>query len=203
MAYNPLFGSKLREQVWQLECLAAHRAGRGQYPICVHCDLPVTPGQAWDRSHVTVPRVFGGKLVGVGHRRCNQRDNNLVVTPTAAKATRVHKQHVGITGPGLGRAPMRCGRRSLQSKTMRHGVQPRLSHAEKHAAFLAKRFGFNQPLPAKYRLPDALDDLTDGLLQGDVTEETFAHCAVTIGAPLEEIHDLIMLSRASAEMAGA
>jgi hypothetical protein len=151
MAYKPLFGSREREQVWQLECLAAHKAGRGEFPICVHCELPVTPDQAWDRAHITVPRALGGKQVGVGHRRCNQQDNHKVVTPMVAKAERVRKKFVGITGPGLGRSPMRCGRRSLQSRTMGHGVQRRQSHAEKHAAFLRARYfvqvdDFSEPL---------------------------------------------------------
>jgi hypothetical protein len=140
MAYKPMFGSKLREQVWQLECLVAYKAGRGNYPICVHCDLPVTPADAWDRAHVTVPRALGGKSVGVGHRPCNQLDNNKVVTPTVAKAEAVRKKHVGITGPGLGNHPMQCGRRSRQRKTMNHGVQPRLTGAQKHADFLRKRY---------------------------------------------------------------
>lgn len=140
MAYKPLFGSKLREQVWQLECLAAHKAERGEYPICPHCDLPVTPDQAWDRVHVTVPRAFKGKSVAVGHRKCNHLDNNLVVTPRAAKADRVWKKHVGIKGPGLGKSPMRCGRRSKQRKTMHHGVQPRKSLAQQHREFLQKRY---------------------------------------------------------------
>lgn len=135
-----LFGSKLREQVWQLECLAAYKAGRGRLPICVHCDQPVTAGQAWDRAHVTVPRAFGGKSVGVGHSLCNQRDNNEVVTPAFAKAEAVRKKHFGIDGPGLGPKPMRCGRRSGQTATMNRGVQRRLTHAEKHRAFLAKRY---------------------------------------------------------------
>lgn len=140
MAYKPRFGSSLREQVWQLECLTAYKAGRGEFPICVHCDQPVTPDQAWDRAHVTVPRSFGGKSVGVGHRKCNQRDNNEVVTPMAAKADAVWKKHVGINGPGLGKAPMRCGRRSRERKTMRHGVQPRLTMREKHQDFLRRRY---------------------------------------------------------------
>lgn len=140
MAYKPLFGSKLREQVWQLECLVSHKAGRGKYPICVHCDLPVTPKDAWDRAHITVPRALNGKSVGVGHRKCNQQDNNLVVTPMVAKAEAVRKKHVGITGPGLGQAPMRCGRRSRERKTMRHGVQPRLTGKQKHQDFLRKRY---------------------------------------------------------------
>lgn len=140
MAYKPIFGSKLREQVWQLECLAAYKAERGKYPICVHCDLPVTPDQAWDRSHVTVPRALGGKSVGVGHRRCNQEDNHNVVTPMVAKAEAVRKKFVGIDGPGLGPQPMRFGRRSSESKTMRHGIQPRLTGAQKHREFLARRY---------------------------------------------------------------
>jgi hypothetical protein len=140
MAYKPLFGSKLREQVWQLECLAAYKAGRGKYPICVHCDLPVTPDQAWDRAHITVPRALGGKSVGVAHCRCNALDNNRVVTPTVAKAEEVRKKFLGIKGVGLGRSPMRCGRRSLQTKTMRNGVQPRLTGAQKHRDFLRRRF---------------------------------------------------------------
>lgn len=140
MAYKPLFGTKLREQVWQLECLVAHKAGRGQYPICVHCDQPVTPKDAWDRAHVDVPRALGGKSVGVGHRPCNQRDNNHVVTPMVAKAEAVRKKFVGITGPGLGRAPMKCGRRSGQTRTMNGGVKPRLTGAQKHAAFLRQRY---------------------------------------------------------------
>jgi hypothetical protein len=140
MAYTPRFGTRQREQVWQLECLAAYQAGRGKFPVCPHCDLPVTPDQAWDRAHITVPRAFGGKSVGVGHRRCNQLDNNQVVTPAAAKADEVRKKFLGIKGPGLGPAPMRCGRRSSQRKTMRHGVQPRTTHAERHKAFLAKRY---------------------------------------------------------------
>ncbi len=106
----------------------------------MHCDLPVTPDQSWDRAHVTVPRSFGGKSVGVGHTRCNQLDNNLVVTPMAAKASEVRKKFLGIKGPGLGRSPMRCGRRSRERRTMNHGVQPRLSIREKHQDFLRRRY---------------------------------------------------------------
>ena len=144
MAYKPRFGSKLREQVWKLECFAAYQAGRtdGSHPICCLCDLPVTPDQAWDRSHVGVPRALGGKSVGVGHRRCNQLDNVQVVTPMVAKADNVRKKFVGIKGPGLGPAPMQCGRRSRRTKTMSHGVQPRKTGAQKHREFLLKRYFF-------------------------------------------------------------
>lgn len=151
MAYKPLFGSREREQVWQLECLAAHNAERGKFPICIHCDLPVVPPQAWDRAHVTVPRAFGGKSVGVGHQKCNQLDNNLLVTPAAAKADAVRKKYAGVSGPGLGLHAMPGGRRSRITKTMRGGVQPRLTLAQRHREFLRNRFfvdveDFSEPL---------------------------------------------------------
>ena len=139
MAYKPRFGSKQREALHQREALAAHKAGRGPHPICVHCNLPVTPGQAWDESHITVPAAFGGKDVGVGHRRCNQLDNNQVVTPMAAKARRARLDHVGVTGPGLGRHALPGGRRAAVSKTMRGQVVPRLTLSEKLAVLRAKR----------------------------------------------------------------
>lgn len=151
MVYRYRFGTKLRDQTWALEKLAAYKAGRGELPICVHCDGPVMVGQAWDVAHVDIPRSFGGKSVACAHRRCNQRDNNLVVTPAAAKSERVRKKHLGTNGAGLGNAPMRCGRRSLQTKTMNRGVQPRLTLAQRHRAFLAKRYfldveDFSEPL---------------------------------------------------------
>jgi hypothetical protein len=131
MRYRPRFGSKRREALWQCEALAAYKAGRGEHPICVHCDRPVTVGQAWDEAHVVVPRALGGKDTGVGHRLCNRLDNNLVVTPTVARVKRVRLRHLGVTGPGLGRHALPGGTRSGLSKTMRHGVQPRLTLGQK------------------------------------------------------------------------
>lgn len=140
MAYKPMFGSRHREKLWIQDVFKARMAGRGDLPICPHCDLPVTADQAWDEAHVGTPRCFGGKMTGVGHRRCNQLDNNQVVTPLAAKANEVRKRHLGITGPGLGKSPMRCGRRSTEKKTFNGGVQPRLTMAQRHRAFLRKRY---------------------------------------------------------------
>ena len=139
MAYKYRFGTKVRDQTWALEKLAAYRAGRGELPICVHCDQPVQIDQAWDVAHVTVPRTFGGKSVGCGHRKCNQEDNASVVIPAFSKAERVRKFNCGITGPGLGKHPMQGGRRSLVSKTFSHGVQPRLSSRQRHQLFLQRR----------------------------------------------------------------
>lgn len=139
MAYKPRFGTKKREALWQCEALAAHKAGRGQFPICVHCDLPVSPGQAWDESHVGAPRALGGKTVGVGHRLCNRLDNNKAVTPMVAKVNRVRLLHLGIAGPGLGRHSLPAGTRSNITKTMRRGVQPRLTLGQRMAALRARR----------------------------------------------------------------
>jgi len=142
MATRWQFGSRHRDYLYSEARTAAQLAGRGDHPICVHCDLPVTPGQDWDEAHVGTPRCFGGKAKGIAHRRCNQLDNNLVITPLAAKANEVRKRHLGIKGPGLGRHPMRGGRRSRERKTMHHGVTRRLSPREQHAAFLRNRFFF-------------------------------------------------------------
>lgn len=158
MAYTAQFGSKRRDYLYSRDKNAAGIAGRGDYPICPHCDRPVSPGQMWDEVHIGVPKVFGGKSTGVGHRECNRRDNNEVVTPAFAKAEAVRKKHVGIKGPGLGRAPMRCGRRSGQTSTMAHGIQPRKTYAEKHRALMAKRsFGLSAVALAKV---DAVTELT-------------------------------------------
>jgi hypothetical protein len=137
MAYQ---GNKHRDYLYSEARTNAHLAGRGEYPICPHCNLPVTPDQDWDEVHVGAPACFGGKSKTVGHRRCNQLDNHRNVTPAHAKAERVRKRHLGITGPGLGRHPMRAGRRSRFRKKINGGLEPRLTLAEKHAAFLRERY---------------------------------------------------------------
>lgn len=139
MAYKAQFGTKARDYLYSREKHFAGRTGRGNFPICPHCNLPVTPDQAWDEAHVDIPRAFGGKTTAVGHRDCNQRDNHEVVTPRFAKANRVYKKHVGIIVAGLGPHAMGAGRRSALTKTMRNGVQPRLTGAEKHRQFMAQR----------------------------------------------------------------
>nr|WP_311538601.1 hypothetical protein [uncultured Bradyrhizobium sp.] len=139
MAYQAKFGSKARDYLYSRERNYSQLNGLGDFPVCPHCSLPVTPDQAWDEVHVDVPRAFGGKSTAVGHRRCNQLDNNQVVTPAVAKAEEVRKKFVGIKGPGLGRHPMRGGRRSLERRTMRGQVVPRKSLAQQHRELMALR----------------------------------------------------------------
>jgi len=144
MAYKPRFGSKRRDELYSRECLAAHKAERGSHPICVHCDLPVMPGQAWDESHIGTPKALGGKSTGVGHLVCNRLDGAKSVTPMVAKVKRIRLRNLGVTGPGLGPHSLPGGRRSRISKSVSGAVKPRLTHAQKHAAFMARRYPFLQ-----------------------------------------------------------
>ena len=140
MAYRPRFNSKRREQLWQREKHAAFLAGRGDLPICNICSLPVLETDAWDESHDPAKaKAFGGRAVGIAHHRCNHHHGAAVVTPAIAKSNRVRRKHIGAAGPGLGKSPMRGGRRDRIKKTMRGEVVLRLTGAERHALMMAAR----------------------------------------------------------------
>lgn len=146
MAYLPMFGSMHRERIWLRECFNAYAAGRGDgsCPICNICDEPVTKIQAlrdgWHESHhPDHPKVFGGKSVGVAHAACNLEHGREVVMPAVRHSNRVRAFHNGTKRPGMGRYPMRAGRRSGFTKTMGHGLQPRQTLAQRHAAVMAAR----------------------------------------------------------------
>ncbi|HEY7298569.1 MAG TPA: hypothetical protein VH684_11590 [Xanthobacteraceae bacterium] len=121
---------------------AAYEAGRsdGTFAICNICDNPVFRADAWHVSHTpSRPRAFGGGCTGIAHAICNLEHAARIEAPRRAKTDRVGLRHIGAAGPGLGKRPMPAGKRSRLTKTFRNGVQPRLTHAEKHAAFLARR----------------------------------------------------------------
>lgn len=140
MAFKYRFGSRKRDHLWSRECLCSHLAGRGPLPICNLCDVVVNAGDDWHESHDPAqPRVFGGKSVGIAHALCNILHGVRVVKPAVTRSNRIRDVHLGLKGPGLGPCPMRAGRRSPITKTMRHGVQPRRSSSEKLAETLAKR----------------------------------------------------------------
>lgn len=142
MACKWQFGSRKRDYLYAGCKTAAFLAGRGNHPICPHCDQPVLESQKWHRVHVGTPKWLGGKSVAVGHVRCNLLDNNKVVTPQRAKTLRVRAKHLGLKGPGLGRHPMPCGRASGMRKSMGGKVVARVSLADAHAALMKKRYGF-------------------------------------------------------------
>lgn len=64
--------------------------------------------------------------------------------PAIAAADRKADFHLGITGPGRGKCPMPAGRSDGRKKTIRHGVQPRVSQAEQHRRFMARRYDFQE-----------------------------------------------------------
>jgi hypothetical protein len=141
------FGTRRRDALWAGEVWAAHAADRGVLPICNLCDQPVSFEQPWHESHVGAPKALQApgeryrwrhSRIGIAHKACNERDNNKRVTPMVAKAKRQAARAAGRKGPGLGPHPMRAGRFSTVTKTMRHGVQPRLTSAQKHARMLER-----------------------------------------------------------------
>jgi len=138
--YRPRFNSRRREALWSAECFRSYLAGRGSLPICNLCNLPVAETDAWDCSHDPArAKCMGGKSVGVAHRRCNLLHAARVVAPAIAKAKRVRAKHIGAAGVGLGRYPMRGGRRDSIKKTMSGEVVPRTTGAERHALTMARR----------------------------------------------------------------
>lgn len=139
MATRWMFGSKRRHDLW-LRCqYMAQDAGRGDLPICPHCDGPVQKTEDWHECHVGRARSNNGKTTRVGHAACNLKDAREVVVPNNAKADRQRAFHEGRKGPGLGRYPMRGGRRMAESKTITGGVVRRTTLPEKLAAMRAKR----------------------------------------------------------------
>jgi hypothetical protein len=61
--------------------------------------------------------------------------------PAIIKAAHQRDSHLGIKGPGRGKTPMPGGRRSGWSKTMRHGVVPRVTQAQAHRALMRELHG--------------------------------------------------------------
>ena len=144
--YRYRFGSKRRDALWAREAMNAYLAGCGKLPLCNICEQPVNDDGKWHESHDPAkPKCYGGKRVGIAHAACNLLHGAKVVTPLRAKAERSAARHDGRKGPGRGRYPMRAGRLSGESKTMRHGLIKRLSGAQKHARMVAKRYGAGQP----------------------------------------------------------
>lgn len=91
--------------------LALYEACRGdqEHPICNLCGAPVTPGQAWDESHIGAPKALGGNTVGIAHRKCNRDHGAKVVVPMVAKVKRIRRNHIGAKEHGRG---WLCGRNS-------------------------------------------------------------------------------------------
>lgn len=125
------FSTKQREQLWDRCCQED-----GGQPICPHCEQIVHPTQAWDECHVGAPKALGGIETKVGHRRCNQLDNNLVVTPMVAKVKRVRRRAIGAK---VAKHPLPGSRRSKFKILVGGGTAPRLTTRQRHLLFLERR----------------------------------------------------------------
>lgn len=81
---------------------------------------------------------------------CHQTKTATVDIPSIAAMNRKADFHLGIRGPGRGKSPLpggkrdRDGRAGRLSMTIRNGVVPRLSQAEKHRRLIARRYGFDE-----------------------------------------------------------
>ncbi|HEX4114162.1 MAG TPA: hypothetical protein VH020_16635 [Stellaceae bacterium] len=140
MAYKPRFNSIRREKAWNGAKAAAFYAGLGSHPVCNLCQLPVFETDDWDESHDPAkPKCFGGRDTGVAHRRCNRDHGAKVVTPAYAEGNRVRRKAIGALKPGMGKSPMRGGRRDDFKIAVGGGRKPRLTNAERHREFLASR----------------------------------------------------------------
>lgn len=88
--------ARKRQELYDREAAKAKASGRGEYPLCNLCGLPVSPGQQWDESHDPGrPRAFGGTDTAIAHRRCNRDHGARFVTPMVAKANRQRFAHTG------------------------------------------------------------------------------------------------------------
>jgi|SRR6516225_10567205 len=103
---------RARETLWNA-CMNADG-----HVFCNICDLEVTPGAAWDESHLGIPKALQGHVVGIAHRYCNRLHGAKVVTPMVAKTKRQRRKHLGISAPGLGHNPLPGGRRSKWKKKL-------------------------------------------------------------------------------------
>lgn len=116
MTFRRRLSSKQREALYQQEAAKAREEGRGEYPICRLCDMPITAGQLWDTNHEGhKPRWLGGQIDGISHRRCNALNAHTYATPLYAKSQRVRKKHLDFTRSAT---PLPGGRDDQIRKTM-------------------------------------------------------------------------------------
>jgi hypothetical protein len=117
--------NKQREALWDTECLKSLVHGRGRFPICALCELPITPGQQWHSNHDRhLPRALGGALDGLSHARCNESHNHDHDTPLAAKAKRIRQKHIGAWRSAR---PMQGGRNGKLKKKIDGSVVDRVT----------------------------------------------------------------------------
>jgi hypothetical protein len=117
MTFRRSLSSTKREELYNAEALKAREAGRGELPICVHCDLPIDgKHQRWNEAHDPhKPLWLGGAVVGIAHQRCNFKHNNEHDTPLFHKSNRTRRKFIGAQ---RSLTPMQGGRDDPIKKKM-------------------------------------------------------------------------------------
>jgi 5-methylcytosine-specific restriction enzyme A len=112
---------------------------------CQGCSAPVTGAGDIVFDHVVPFELTRDSSLGNCQVLCLTCDDLKTYQrdlPAIAAADRKADFHLGIRGPGRGKSPLPAGRNSRVSKTMHHGVVERVSQAEKHRQFMARRYEF-------------------------------------------------------------
>ena len=111
---------------------------------CEGCTAPVTGAGDIVFDHIVPWALSRDSSLSNAQILCLSCDDDKTAgrdIPMIAKADRQSDFHLGIKGPGRGRCPMPCGKRSTRSKTMRGKVVLRLTQGEKHRATMAALYG--------------------------------------------------------------
>jgi 5-methylcytosine-specific restriction enzyme A len=112
---------------------------------CEECTRRITGAGDIEFDHIIAWEISRDSSLGncqVLCTDCHGEKTAAVDVPMIAAADRKADFHLGIRGPGRGKSPLPAGRNSRVSKTMHHGVVERVSQAEKHRQFMARRYEF-------------------------------------------------------------
>lgn len=137
------FSASVKRQAWA-RCAQPRKPGAPLRHACEGCGAPVAGAGDIVFDHIVVWEFTRDSSLGncqVLCLTCDRLKTSGRDIPAIRKAGRQADFHLGIAGPGRGRCPMPCGKASGRSKTMAGKVVPRETHAEKHARFLAQRYG--------------------------------------------------------------
>jgi 5-methylcytosine-specific restriction protein A len=114
---------------------------------CERCSTKLTSGNTNYDHEISYELSYDSSVWNcqVLCKTCHSYKTGAQDAPVIAEATRQSDLHHGITGPGLGRAPMAAGRKSRLKKTFRHGVVDRKTQVELYRTFMRDRFAGWRP----------------------------------------------------------
>ncbi len=118
---------------------------------CQQCTRHVTGAGDIEFDHIIPWEISRDSSLGncqVLCTDCHEEKTAAEDVPAIAAADRKADFHLGIRGPGRGKSPLPGGRYERDgspgrfSKTISNGVVPRISQAEQHRRFIARRYEF-------------------------------------------------------------